>query len=140
MNEIAQPASPTPNCGVRFARRRSLARAAVDVSATTLANKEAAMSLRPPSEVRNVTGISDSEARRIRDFLQGQVYSRCNCLPDEWFSARDLFGGLGNDWTGTPMSVLYDKHVNQGKAPDQAMGRKRKREKGPGSITAIRNQ
>ena len=28
-----KPASPTPNCGGRFARRRSLARAAVDVSA-----------------------------------------------------------------------------------------------------------
>jgi len=32
MNEIAQPASPTPNCGLRYRSGRSLARAAVNVS------------------------------------------------------------------------------------------------------------
>ena len=42
-------------------------------------------------------------------------------MPGEWFSARALFGGLGTDWTGTPMSVLYDKHINKGKSADQAV-------------------
>ena len=79
------------------------------------------MTLRPSSEIRNVTGITEEDQRRIRDFLQGQVYAWCNARTDDWFSARDLLGGLGSDWTGTPMIVLYEKHINQGKDEEQAI-------------------
>ncbi len=79
------------------------------------------MTLRQPSEVRDVTGITEEEKVRIRDFLQGQVYAWCNGRTDDWFSARDLLGGLGSNWSGTPMIVLFNKHVNQGKSEEQAI-------------------
>lgn len=76
------------------------------------------MVLCPQSEIRDVTGITEEEKLRIRDFLQGQVYAWCNATPDEWFSARGL---LGFDWSGTPMIVLFEKHIRQGKTQKQAI-------------------
>ncbi len=79
------------------------------------------MTLQPWSEIRAVTGITDEGEIRMRDFLQGQVYAWCNARTDDWFSARDLLGGLGSDWTGTPMIVLFEKHINLGKDEAQAI-------------------
>ena len=79
------------------------------------------MTLVPTSEIRNVTGISDQENQRIRDFLQGAVYCWCKNRNNEWFALRDLMGGPNFDWSATPMIVLYEKHINCGKPQDQAI-------------------
>jgi hypothetical protein len=79
------------------------------------------MSLTPPSEIRNVTDISDHENQRIRDFLQGAVYCWCKNRNDEWFALRYLMGGPNFDWSATPLNVLYEKHLNRGKNEDQAV-------------------
>ncbi|PZR03223.1 MAG: hypothetical protein DI539_26520 [Flavobacterium psychrophilum] len=61
------------------------------------------------SEIRDVHGISDEKKQRIRDFLQGAVYSWCKNRKDEWFAARDLLGGDNYFWQNTPMFALYEK-------------------------------
>jgi hypothetical protein len=61
------------------------------------------------SEVREVHGISEEQRQRIRDFLQGAVYSWCKNRKDEWFAARDLLGGDNYYWQNTPMFALYEK-------------------------------
>jgi hypothetical protein len=61
------------------------------------------------SEIRDVRGISDEQKQRIRDFLQGAVYSWCKNRKDEWFAARDLLGGDNYSWENTPMYPLYKK-------------------------------
>ena len=73
------------------------------------------MALITPSQIRNVTGITDEQKRRISDFLQGAVYTWCKNRKDEWFSLRDLMGGDNYYWEGTPLIPLYEKHVA---APD----------------------
>lgn len=61
------------------------------------------------SEIREVYGISERQKQRIRDFLQGAVYSWCKNRKNEWFAARDLLGGDNYYWEGTPMIALYVK-------------------------------
>ena len=68
------------------------------------------MVLTPPSQVRDVTGVTDDEKARIRDFLQGAVYCWCKNRLNEWFSLRDLMGGENYHWQGTPLFPLYQKH------------------------------
>ncbi len=64
--------------------------------------------------IRNVSGFSTEELKGIMDFLQGAVYCWCKNRPDEWFSIRNLMGGENFNWNGTPLQVLYDKHINRG--------------------------
>lgn len=73
------------------------------------------MALLPISKVRDVLDISEEHKQRIFDFLQGAVYCWCKNRPEEWFSMRDLMGGENFNWTGTPLSKLYDKHIGKGK-------------------------
>ena len=47
----------------------------------------------------------------IKDYMQGSVYSFCKNNPGEVFSVRILFGGMNNDWNGTPLQRLYDNHA-----------------------------
>ncbi len=68
------------------------------------------MTLIPTSQLREVTGISDTDQTAIRHFLQGAVYCWCKNRRDEWFSLRDLMGGDNYYWEGTPMIALYRKH------------------------------
>lgn len=81
------------------------------------------MTLVPPSEIREITGITDAEKQRIRDFLQGSVYCWCNNRRSDWFSMRDLMGGANFDWGNTPLQILYDKQVRAGLAEDAAVER-----------------
>jgi len=79
------------------------------------------MIIRGDDTIRGVSWISHEEERRIMDFLQGAVYCFCNNHRDEWFSAIELMGGLNRDnWTNTPLGVLYDKHINDGKDHEEA--------------------
>ena len=64
--------------------------------------------------LRTPSGISDNDLERIMDFLQGAVYCWCKNRRDEWFSIRDLMGGENFNWNGTPLQVLYDKHIANG--------------------------
>ena len=56
--------------------------------------------------------ISKEEKERILCFIQGAVYSFCKNNQGKEFAARDLFGGVNNDWGGTPLQVLYNWHAN----------------------------
>ena len=77
------------------------------------------MTLHPQSELRDVD-ISLQEKEKITDFLQGKVDYWCKNREDEWFAARDLVGGENNDWNGTPLQCLYDKHAKT-KSPQDAV-------------------
>ncbi|MDB6067407.1 MAG: hypothetical protein JWR26_3615 [Pedosphaera sp.] len=77
------------------------------------------MALNPPSELRDVHGISEPEKELIKAFMQGAVYSWVKNRKNEAFAVRDLVGGENFEWDGTPLMVLYDKHINTGKGiPD----------------------
>jgi hypothetical protein len=80
------------------------------------------MTLHPPSEVRDVAGVSAEQAAAIRTFLQGAVYCWCKNRPGEWFALRNLMGGDNYYWEGTPMIVLYRKHEATSPNPVQAAG------------------
>lgn len=79
------------------------------------------MTLVPKSEIRQVHGISKEETRAIKIFLQGAVYCWSKNRPDEQFAARHLVGGENFEWAGTPLIVLYEKHVNAGKSSPDAI-------------------
>ena len=79
------------------------------------------MALIPSSKLRNVYGISDEQASLIKAFLQGAVYSWVKNRKGEQFAARDLVGGDNFEWEGTPLIVLYDKHVALGKDVESAI-------------------
>jgi hypothetical protein len=73
-------------------------------------------------KIPEVAGLNGNELERVRDFLQGAVYCWCKNRPGEWFSMRDLMGGVNRNWSGTPLSALYDRHIKEGKSPDEAFG------------------
>ena len=79
------------------------------------------MSLLPPSELRTVHGITEEQAQAITTFMQGAVYCWVKNRKDEPFAVRDLMGGENFLWEGTPLQVLYDKHVHGGKNHDAAV-------------------
>lgn len=79
------------------------------------------MTLIPKSEIRNVKDLTPGEIQRIYDYLQGAVYCWCKNQKDEWFSARELFGGENFDWNGTPIIKLYEKHKSKGKKEDDVI-------------------
>lgn len=66
---------------------------------------------KPKQAIRQVKIISDDERLRIEDYLRGAVYAWCNNNKTKWFSARDFLGGDNYFWQGTPMIVLYEKHL-----------------------------
>jgi hypothetical protein len=79
------------------------------------------MTLNPQSELRDVSGISDDDKNLIKAFMQGAVYCWVKNRRDEWFAVRDLMGGPNFNWDGTPLQVLFDKHIEAGKYEDSAV-------------------
>lgn len=79
------------------------------------------MALLPPSEIRQVTGITAQQEHLLRAYLQGAVYAWVKNRPGEQFAARDLFGGENFEWRGTPLYPLYEKHIASGKSADEAI-------------------
>lgn len=77
------------------------------------------MALEPQSEIRNVTGITETQRAAIEFFMQGAIYTWVK-NNEEAFAVRDLVGGVNTDWNGTPLQVLYDKHIQNGKGPEDA--------------------
>ena len=45
---------------------------------------------------------------KLKIFIKGAVYCWCKNFGDKAFAARDLFGGVVNDWKGTPLYDLYE--------------------------------
>lgn len=79
------------------------------------------MTLKKKSRVQEVTGISIYDTLAIKAFLQGGVYCWGNKHPDEYFSMRDLMGGKNYSWQGTPLFILYEKHICKGKSWEEAV-------------------
>jgi hypothetical protein len=79
------------------------------------------MTLNPKSDLRDVYGISDVERDLIKAFMQGAVYCWVKNRRDEWFAVRDLMGGENFDWNGTPLQVLFNKHIELGKDEEAAI-------------------
>jgi hypothetical protein len=79
------------------------------------------MALIPPSGLRDVKGISDTDKALIKAFMQGAVYSWVKNRQGEKLAVRDLVGGDNFDWSGTPLQVLYQKHRNAGKDDESAI-------------------
>lgn len=73
------------------------------------------MSLIPASHLRTVKGITQEQVSLIKAFLQGAVYSWAKNRKGEPFAVRDLVGGDNFEWEGTPLYVLYEKHILLGK-------------------------
>jgi len=78
------------------------------------------MTLRPESELREPSGVEETDRELIRAFMQGAVYSWVKNFPGKPFAVRDLVGGLNNDWNRTSLQVLYDRHVEAGKNAEEA--------------------
>ena len=71
--------------------------------------------------VVKVHGLDQSDLVRIKDFLQGAVYSWCNThQKGEWFCASDLIGGGNSSWDHCPLEVLYRRHIRDGYDHDYA--------------------
>ena len=81
------------------------------------------MTLATPSEIRDVTGITNDQKQAIRHFLQCAMYCWCKNRKDEWFSLRDLMGGDNFHWEGTPLYPLYQKHVEASNDPVKSAGK-----------------
>lgn len=81
------------------------------------------MTLAPPSELRDVSGLSEREKEQICAFIQGAVYCWCKNRQAEWFSMRDLMGGENGNWEGTPFDALYQKHRRSGLGEADAVDR-----------------
>ena len=81
------------------------------------------MTLVPPSEIRDVTGITPGDTQAIYHFLQGAMYCWCKNRKDEWFSLRDLMGGDNFEWEVTPMYALYNKHAGTASDPVKQAGK-----------------
>lgn len=77
--------------------------------------------LTPPSELREVHGITDEQRSAIAYFMQGAIYSWAKNRPGEPFAVRDLMGGENFFWEGTPLIVLYKKHIALGKTNESAI-------------------
>ena len=67
-------------------------------------------------KIKKVNGLGSSDIALIEAFLQGLVYCWCKNRKNEWFALRDLVGKENSDWTGTPLKLLYEKHVKMKKA------------------------
>ncbi len=81
------------------------------------------MALSPRSRVNKVRGISSSDEKAIKDYLQGAVraWVVVESNRGKQFAARDLVGGPNHDWRGTPPEALYQKHSSRGKTHKEAI-------------------
>jgi hypothetical protein len=71
--------------------------------------------------MRDVSGLTCCEKQAAYLFLQGAVYCWCNIRKNDWFSLRELMGGNNRDeWSNTPLCVLYTKYIQSGKSPEDA--------------------
>jgi hypothetical protein len=65
------------------------------------------------SHSRDIEGLSPEAHRRIMDFLRGAVYGWCITRKRDWFSLKDLFGGINYRWQGTPLEILHERRLSE---------------------------
>ena len=73
-------------------------------------------------QIKGVQGLELQKEQRAKDFMLGAVYCWCKNREGEWFAVRDLFGGDNFDWGDTPLQILYDKKISEGKEHEEAVG------------------
>ena len=78
------------------------------------------MTLNPESELREPSGLENTDRELIKAFMQGAIYCWVKNRPEEPFAVRDLVGGLNTNWSQTPLQVLYDRHIDAGKNDEEA--------------------
>ena len=70
--------------------------------------------------IQKVHGLSEEELQKIKAFLQGAVYCWCAIRKSDWCCARDLIGGVNQDWKCYPLEVLYRRCIKAGRDHDHA--------------------
>jgi hypothetical protein len=73
------------------------------------------------TNTKSVGDITQQQEKLIKAFLQGAVYAWCNIKKTKPFFFRDLMGGDNFYWENTPLQVLYNKHINNGKSSKKAV-------------------
>ena len=73
------------------------------------------------TQLRAVRGLTANDLPPIHTYLQGAVYAWVKDRRAQVFALRDLVGGANFDWSGTPLSALYEKHIRLGKAEAEAI-------------------
>lgn len=71
--------------------------------------------------IRNVRFVNANQMALIRAYLKGMVYSWCASRGVTPFAARDILGGVNNNWTNTPLHPLYDHYARLGYSNDKAI-------------------
>lgn len=79
------------------------------------------MALLQHSECRKVHGTTEIQRDLIEAYIQGAVYCWVKNRQGEWFAARDLVGGENFDREGTPLYVLFQKHIDLRKDHESAV-------------------
>lgn len=70
-----------------------------------------------------VRNLPSAEEKQIHQYLSVLVDACCQNSAGSWFGLRDLMGGANKDWSGTPLQVLYERHVTPGADPRYAYSR-----------------
>ena len=67
----------------------------------------------PVKSANQINSISETEMKKIQDYLQGCVYTWCNKKGKEAFCAADFVGGTNKKWKGTPPHTLFSSRFEQ---------------------------
>lgn len=67
----------------------------------------------PVKSANQINSISETEMKKIQDYLQGCVYTWCNKKGKEAFCAADFVGGTNKKWQGTPLYALFKSRLAQ---------------------------
>lgn len=54
--------------------------------------------------------VTDYELNLMLAYIKGIVNGFTIEGSGKWFSGRTLFGGKNNNWSDTPIQILYDRH------------------------------
>lgn len=76
------------------------------------------------SKSRPIEGLSEESHQRIMDFLRGAVYGWCITRKRDWFTLKDLFGGINYRWQGTPLYILHEIPGSDDSAQSASSARK----------------
>lgn len=68
------------------------------------------------SKIYNVNNVNPLHQLKFIGYMQVSVSNWCKDNLDHRFSINTLFGNGNHDWTGTPMSVLYENHIKKNKS------------------------
>jgi len=76
----------------------------------------------PETKMFPIEGIplTLEEQRIMEAFIQGSVLTIVTAREDEPFFISLLFGGKNDNWAGTPLQPLFNKHVSAGETESDA--------------------